>query len=84
VIEKYINIQDYFCTFVLDFKPKAKFFFRQISPNFFSLFLPASFLYQMKSNNQNFIAKTIIHRNKSNKIIKKNIEKTKRYKRKNL
>jgi len=59
VIEKYINIQDYFCTFVLDFKPKAKFFFRQISPNFFfsfstRLFFVSNEIKQSKFHSKNY------------------------------
>jgi len=56
------NIQDYFCTFVLDSKSRKqfKFFFSpKIPSNLFlnSLFLPASFLVSNKNQAKNQISK---------------------------
>jgi hypothetical protein len=56
------NIQDYFCTFVLDSKSRKqfKFFFSpKLPPNLFlnSLFLPASFLVSNENQAKNQISK---------------------------
>jgi len=65
------NIQDYFCTFVLDSKSRKqfKFFFSpKLPPNLFlnSLFLPASFLVSNENQAKNQISKQtkLNHRSK--------------------